>query len=196
MKRFFLSSLIVIVLAACSENEEGTTNDANTENDDQTAEQVESGEASTSSNEEFIGLGEARLGDTYEEFVEAFGEDTSDTEGIGFFQNESIWINYNDTLTYTVVLHFEGTDQVDRSKEEVDDLIQAVLPEDSQFEREEMDEEEELFMLHYTSDQLEATFHTMTGHLSDRTDYREVRADLVPSEENENRFSGIVFSSN
>ncbi len=196
MKRLFLSSLIVIVLAACSENEEGTTNDANTENDDQTAEQVESEEASTSSNEEFIGLGEARLGDTYEEFVEAFGEDTSDTEGIGFFQNESIWINYNDTLTYTVVLHFEVTDQVDRSKEEVDDLIQAVLPEDSQFEREEMDEEEELFMLHYTSDQLEATFHTMTGHLSDRTDYREVRADLVPSEENENRFSGIVFSSN
>ncbi len=104
-------------------------------------------------------------------------------------------MNYNDTLAYTVVLHFEATNQVERNKEEVIELIEDVLPEDAQFEREEINEAEGLYMLHYTSDQLAAVFNAAAGYTNENLDYREVRADLVPSEDNENTYVGIVFSS-
>ncbi|MBM7839918.1 hypothetical protein JOC54_003198 [Alkalihalobacillus xiaoxiensis] len=69
------------------------------------------------------------------------------------------------------------------------------MPEDAQFEREEINEAKGLYMLHYTSDQLAAVFNAADGYTNDNLDYREVRADLVPSEDNENAYVGIVFSS-
>ncbi|GAF11735.1 hypothetical protein JCM19046_3366 [Bacillus sp. JCM 19046] len=197
MQKYIVIGLTTLLfLAACSENDEEVGEKSQTKLDQETAEQVHSESKDSSSTDNgFEGLGEARIGDTYEQFVNAFGEDTSDTDGIGFFQNESIWMNYNDTLVYTVVLHFEATNQVERNKEEVTELIRAILPEDAQFEREESNEAEGLYMLHYTSDQLAAVFNAAAGYTNDNLDYREVRADLVPSEETENAYVGIVFSS-
>ena len=90
MKKQLLTALIAVAfLAACSEN---STDETGAETNETTEDLVDSSKTNEAS-DYYVGEGEARVGDTYETFVEAFGEDTSDTEGIGFFQNHAIWIN-------------------------------------------------------------------------------------------------------
>ena len=88
------------------------------------------------------------------------------------------------------------TDQVERNEAETMELIEIFLPEDAQFEKEEIDEEEETRMLYYTSDQLAGIFEESSNYrTSENIDYREVKADLVPSGDNDEMYVGIVFSS-
>lgn len=75
-------------------------------------------------------------------------------------------------------------------------IVDAGSQEDAQFENEEIDKEEEKKMLHYTSDQLAGIFEESPNYrTSENIDYREVKAGLVPSEDNDEMYVGIVFSS-
>lgn len=111
--------------------------------------------AACSDSNETTGAG---LGDSYNDFVSAYGEDNND-EGaaIASFQDDYILSAFfEDEFAYNIGLQFEATDDYPRSMDETLESVAGLIPDDAEKESEETEDlgDYSRVIIRYTSESL------------------------------------------